>query len=123
MKPRLLPARAALGIYPVILDEDANEVPAGSGKAGNICIRNPWARRLPDDLGPSQSGFVSTYFAKYNKDPKSTDWRGLAVTSPATARPRGADGYFRILGRVDGRDQRGRPPAGHQGAGVRRAPW
>jgi acetyl-CoA synthetase len=30
------------GIYPVILDEDRNEVPAGSGRAGNICIRNPW---------------------------------------------------------------------------------
>ena len=30
------------GIYPVILDEDGNEVPAGSGRAGNICIRNPW---------------------------------------------------------------------------------
>jgi acetyl-CoA synthetase len=31
-----------LGIYPVIWDEDGNEIKAGSGKAGNICIRNPW---------------------------------------------------------------------------------
>ena len=31
-----------LGIYPVIYDENGDEVPAGSGKAGNICIRNPW---------------------------------------------------------------------------------
>src|SRR6267154_5209225 len=32
----------ALGIYPVIYDEQGNVVPAGSGRAGNICIRNPW---------------------------------------------------------------------------------
>ena len=32
----------ALGIYPEILDEDGNAIPKGSGKAGNICIRNPW---------------------------------------------------------------------------------
>jgi acetyl-CoA synthetase len=30
------------GIYPVIYDEDGNELPAGTEKAGNICIRNPW---------------------------------------------------------------------------------
>ncbi len=29
-------------IYPVIYDENGDKVPAGSGKAGNICIRNPW---------------------------------------------------------------------------------
>lgn len=31
-----------LGIYPVIYDEKGEEVKAGSGRAGNICIRNPW---------------------------------------------------------------------------------
>ena len=30
------------GIYPVIYDEQGKELPPGSGKAGNICIRNPW---------------------------------------------------------------------------------
>src|SRR5260370_1120959 len=33
---------AVLGIYPVIWDEEGSEVRAGSGNAGNICIRNPW---------------------------------------------------------------------------------
>ena len=33
---------AAPGIHPVIYDENGAEVPAGSGVAGNICIRNPW---------------------------------------------------------------------------------
>jgi acetyl-CoA synthetase len=31
-----------LGVRPVIYDEDGDEVEAGSGTAGNICIRNPW---------------------------------------------------------------------------------
>src|SRR5438128_2123151 len=30
------------GIYPIIYDENKQEMPAGSQKAGNICIRNPW---------------------------------------------------------------------------------
>src|SRR5881227_1410853 len=33
---------AAPGIHPVIYDETGAEVPKGSGKAGNMCIRNPW---------------------------------------------------------------------------------
>ncbi|HVG92649.1 MAG TPA: AMP-binding protein, partial [Alphaproteobacteria bacterium] len=32
----------ALGIYPVIWDEEGKEIKAGSKAAGNICIRNPW---------------------------------------------------------------------------------
>jgi acyl-coenzyme A synthetase/AMP-(fatty) acid ligase len=31
-----------LGIYPVIYDEERKVFEAGSGRAGNICIRNPW---------------------------------------------------------------------------------
>src|SRR5204863_342165 len=33
---------AAPGIHPVIYDETGAKVTKGSGKAGNICIRNPW---------------------------------------------------------------------------------
>ncbi len=33
---------AALGIHLAIFDENGDEVPKGSGKAGNICVRNPW---------------------------------------------------------------------------------
>src|SRR5258708_18118107 len=35
---------AVLGIYPVIWDEEGKEVKAGSGNAGNICIRNSLPR-------------------------------------------------------------------------------
>jgi acetyl-CoA synthetase len=90
---------AALGIFPVILDEDGNEVPKGSGKAGNICIRNPWPGVFQTIWGQPDR-FVSTYFAKYNKDPGSTDWRDWPYFAGDGA-VQAADGYFRILGRVD----------------------
>jgi acetyl-CoA synthetase len=90
---------AALGIYPVILDEDANEVPAGNGKAGNICIRNPWPGVFETIWGQPER-FVSTYYAKYNKDPESKDWHDWPYFAGDGALQAG-DGYFRILGRVD----------------------
>ena len=90
---------AALGIYPVILDEDGNEVPAGSGKAGNICIRNPWPGVFETIWGQPER-FVSTYYAKYNNDPESKDWHDWPYFAGDGA-TQAADGYFRILGRVD----------------------
>ncbi|EQD67378.1 acetyl-CoA synthetase, partial [mine drainage metagenome] len=30
------------GIYPIVYDEAGQEIPRGTGRAGNICIRNPW---------------------------------------------------------------------------------
>jgi acetyl-CoA synthetase len=90
---------AALGIYPTILDEDGNEVPRGSGKAGNICIRNPWPGVFETIWGQPER-FVSTYYAKYNNDPESKDWRDWPYFAGDGA-VQAADGYFRILGRVD----------------------
>lgn len=90
---------AMVGIHPVIYDEDGNEIAAGSGIAGNLCIRNPWPGMLQTIWGDSQR-FVSTYFAKYNKNPNSTDWRDWPYF-PGDAAVQAADGYFRILGRVD----------------------
>jgi acetyl-CoA synthetase len=90
---------AALGIYPVILDEDGNEVPKGSGKAGNICIRNPWPGVFETIWGQPER-FVQTYYAKYNKDPESKDWHDWPYFAGDGA-VQAADGYYRILGRVD----------------------
>src|ERR1700748_3359328 len=81
------------------MDEYANEVAAGSGKAGNICIRNPWPGVFETIWGQPER-FVSTYYAKYNKDPKSTDWHDWPYFAGDGA-VQAADGYFRILGRVD----------------------
>jgi acetyl-CoA synthetase len=88
-----------LGIYPVIYDEDANEVKAGSGKAGNICIRNPWPGIFEGIWGQPER-FVETYYAKYNRDPDSKDWHDWPYFAGDGA-VQAADGYFRILGRVD----------------------
>src|SRR5580698_2841486 len=89
----------ALGIYAEILDENAVPLPAGSGKAGNITIRNPWPGVFETIWGQPER-FVSTYYAKYNKDPKSKDWHDWPYFAGDGA-VRAPDGYYRILGRVD----------------------
>jgi acetyl-CoA synthetase len=88
-----------LGVYPVIYDEDGNEVPKGSGKAGNICIRNPWPGIFQTIWGDPER-FLDTYYRKYNKDPDSKDWHDWPYFANDGA-VQAADGYFRILGRVD----------------------
>jgi acetyl-CoA synthetase len=88
-----------LGIYPVIYDEYGDEIEAGSGKAGNICIRNPWPGIFQTIWGDPQR-FVDTYYRKYNKDPDSSDWHDWPYFANDGA-VQAADGYFRILGRVD----------------------
>jgi acetyl-CoA synthetase len=87
------------GIHPVIYDEEGLEVEKGSGRAGNICIRNPWPGQFQTIWG-DRDRYVSTYFAKYNKNPASKDWRDWPYF-PGDASVQAADGYYRILGRVD----------------------
>jgi acetyl-CoA synthetase len=88
-----------LGVFPVILDEDGNTVEAGSGKAGNICIRNPWPGIFQTIWGQPER-FKQIYYEKYCRDPASTDWRDWPYFAGDGAL-QAADGYFRILGRVD----------------------
>lgn len=90
---------AVPGIYAVILDEEGNEIPAGSAKAGNICIRNPWPG-ITQGIWGDPERFIETYYAKYNRDPNSKDWRDWPYFA-GDAATQAADGYFRILGRVD----------------------
>jgi len=87
------------GIFPVILDENGNEVPAGSNKAGNLCIRNPWPGEMQTIWGDPDR-YVRTYYARYNKKPKSTDWRDWPYLAGDGAL-QAADGYIRVLGRID----------------------
>ncbi|HET8998686.1 MAG TPA: acetate--CoA ligase [bacterium] len=87
------------GIHPVIYDERGHEIPAGSNKAGNICIRNPWPGIMQTIWGDPDR-YVKTYYAKYNKNPQSKAWRDWPYFAGDGAM-QAADGYYRILGRVD----------------------
>jgi acetyl-CoA synthetase len=104
-KPALDPMKpgsagpGVLGIYPIIYDENAEVVAAGAGKAGNICIRNPWPGIIQTIWG-DRDRFVRQYYQKYCKNPKSTDWHDWPYFAGDGALL-AEDGYFRILGRVD----------------------
>jgi acetyl-CoA synthetase len=87
------------GIYPIIYDENGKEVAAGSGQAGNICIRNPWPGIMQTIWGDPER-FVSQYYARYCKDRHSKNWRDWPYLAGDGAM-KAADGYFRILGRID----------------------
>jgi acetyl-CoA synthetase len=87
------------GIYPYILDEKGEVVAAGAGKAGNICIKNPWPGIMQTIWGDPDR-FVRQYYAKYAHKPQSKDWRDWPYFA-ADGAVQAADGYFRILGRVD----------------------
>ena len=89
----------APGIHPAVLDENGNEIPAGAGKAGNIIIRNPWPGLMQTIWGDPDR-FKRQYFTKYNKNPNSKDWRDWPYFAGDGA-TLAADGYFRILGRID----------------------
>ncbi len=90
---------AVPGIHPVIFDEDGNEIAAGSGKAGNICIRNPWPGGFQTIWGDRER-FVSQYYARYCRDAASKDWRDWPYLT-GDAAMQAPDGYYRILGRID----------------------
>ena len=90
---------AVPGIHPIIYDDDGNVVPRGSGRAGNICIQNPWPG-LAQTIWGQPDRFVETYFARYCKDRSSTDWRDWPYMA-GDAAVQAEDGYYRILGRID----------------------
>lgn len=87
------------GIYPVVYDENNQEMPAGSGRAGNICIRNPWPGIIQTIWGDRER-FVRQYYQKYCRNPQSKDWHDWPYFAGDGALL-AADGYVRILGRVD----------------------
>jgi len=87
------------GIHPIIYDEEGNELPAGCGKAGNICIQNPWPGMFQTIWG-NRERFVKQYFERYCKNPNSKDWRDWPYLT-GDAAVQAPDGYYRILGRID----------------------
>jgi acetyl-CoA synthetase len=89
----------ALGIFPAIYDEFGKDLPAGSGTAGNICIRNPWPGIMQTIWGDDDR-FVKQYYAKYCRNRESKDWRDWPYFA-ADGAMLSEDGYYRILGRID----------------------
>jgi len=90
---------AVPGIHPIILDDEGHPVPAGSGRAGNICIQNPWPGMF-QTIWRDPDRYVATYFAKYCRNPESQDWRDWPYMAGDGAM-QAQDGYYRILGRID----------------------
>jgi acetyl-CoA synthetase len=85
------PAYATLplpGVQLMIVDNEGNEL-KGNNVEGNLCIKFPWPGMLRTTYGDHQR-CINTYFATY---------KGLYFTGDGVKRD--ADGYYRILGRVD----------------------
>ena len=87
------------GIYPVIFDDEGHQLPEKSGRAGNICIANPWPGVL-QTIWKDPERFVKQYYARCCKNPGSSDWHDWPYLTGDGATQE-ADGYYRILGRID----------------------
>lgn len=87
------------GIYPVIYDDGGKEIRRGQGRAGNICIRNPWPGIMQTIWGDPER-FVRQYYSKYCMNPNSTNWKDWPWMAGDGA-VQAEDGYYRILGRID----------------------
>jgi acetyl-CoA synthetase len=87
------------GIHPIIYDEEGAVIQKGAGKAGNICIQNPWPGGFQTIWG-DRDRYVKTYYARYCKNPDSKDWRDWPYMT-GDAAVQAEDGYYRILGRID----------------------
>jgi acetyl-CoA synthetase len=76
------------GIQPVLMDEKGQEITTSPAE-GNLCIKFPWPGMLRTTWGDHER-CQSTYFSAYP---------GYYFTGDGARRE--ANGYFRILGRVD----------------------
>jgi len=76
------------GIQPVIVDPEG-KIMEGNNVEGNLCIRFPWPAILRTTYGDHER-CRQTYFSTY---------KGLYFTGDGCKRD--AEGYYRILGRVD----------------------
>lgn len=86
------------GIDALVLDDAGAAVPPASGRAGSLCVTTPWPGLMQTIWGDPER-YVSTYFARF-RDPTKPGGMGWPYVT-GDAATRAADGYFRILGRLD----------------------
>ena len=108
-RPRLRPARGGAGAgqeggydgfaRSCKTPAHGNEIPPRSGRAGNICIQNPWPGSF-QTIWKDPDRYVQQYYARYCKNRNSQDWRDWPYMAGDGA-VQAADGYYRILGRID----------------------
>jgi len=86
------------GIEATVLDDDGDEIDPGTGTAGNLVLTRPWPGILQTLYGDDER-FVSEYWEEFSDldsdDP--ADW----IYKTGDGAVEAADGYFRILGRID----------------------
>ena len=97
MKPGSV-GRAMPGIEASILDDNGEELAPGSGEAGYLVLDRPWPGMLQTLYGDDER-YVSEYWAEFS-DLDSDDWRDWVYMAGDSA-VEAADGYVRVLGRVD----------------------
>ena len=88
----------APGVEPAILDDNGDEIEAGSGQAGNLVITRPWPGMLQTVYGDDER-FISEYWERFSDTDSSDsdDW----IYEAGDGAVCGADGYYRVLGRLD----------------------
>ena len=110
-------ARRRSAFIPVIYDEDGKELSRRARARRETSASATRGRRSCRRSGRTATASCSRYYAKYCKNPKSTDWRDWPyfAADGAVAGGRRLLPHPRSRGR---RDQRRGTPAGHQGARV-----
>ncbi|HET6618011.1 MAG TPA: acetate--CoA ligase, partial [Gemmatimonadota bacterium] len=85
------------GIDARIVDDEGNEVPQGSHKAGNLVLCRPWPGML-QTLYNADGRFIEEYWERFS-DTQSNDWRKWRYRTGDGAYQ--LEGDFRIMGRLD----------------------
>jgi acetyl-CoA synthetase len=86
------------GIQPAIYDNNGDPLKAASGRAGNLVIERPWPGMLQTVYGDDER-FIDEYWRRFS-EVDSDDWRNW-IYEAGDGAVYEADGYFRILGRLD----------------------
>ena len=87
------------GVQPAIYDDEGNQIEPATGQAGNLVIEKPWPGMLQTVYGDDER-FINEYWRAFSDtssdDPE--DWVYKAGDGAVHER----DGYWRIVGRLDG---------------------